>query len=132
MSHYTAIRTKYKNSLLLKKCINKLNHPYTEHKRNIEIYTIPSKQLSVGLYQKNYSDYISFQLNKLNYDMVSDLQSWTQKDSLNEFLKKLEVNYGYSETISQALELGFTRSRKVLGNKENNKFIFQRYVQVPI
>ena len=132
MSHYTAIKTKFKNRSLLKKCINKLEHPYTEHNKKIEIHKISYEMLSSSLYKKNYSNYISFQLNNTNYDLVSDFQSWTQKDVLNQFLKKLQINYSYSETISQALELGFTRSRKVFNKNDNNKFVFQRCVEVKV
>ncbi len=46
------------------------------------------------------------------------------------FLNKLEINYSYSEIVNQALELGFTRTKKVFDLKENNKFVFQRCVEI--
>jgi len=130
MSHYTAIKTKYKNLTLLKDCITKLSYPYREHKKNLEIYFIPTEALSANLYRNEYRDYLSFDLNDKVYEVIYDFQSWTQKDLLNEFLKKLELNYGYSETISQALELGFTRSKRVSNNTQRNKFVFQRFIEV--
>ena len=130
MSHYTAIKTKYKNSFLLKECINKLSYAYTEHQRKLEVYLIPSKPLNCNLYNEQYSNYLSFELTGPSYNVVTDFQSWKQKDVLGQFLKKLELNYGYSETISQALELGFTRSKRVLDNTQKNKFVFQRCIEI--
>ena len=130
MSHYTAIKTKYKNAPLLKECINKLSYPYTEHRGNLEVYLIPAKPLACNLYTAQYTNYLCFDLTGLSYSVVSDFQSWTQKDILGQFLKKLELNYGYSETISQALELGFTRSKRVLDSTQKNKFVFQRCIEI--
>lgn len=130
MSHYTAIQTKYKNSTLLKTCINQLAQPYSEHDTTIQLYSIPEKKLSSTLSSKILTNYLSFQLEGVSYALISDFQSWTQKDGLDKFLKRLEINYGYSETISQALELGFVRSRKVTNENQNNKFVFQRCVEI--
>ena len=130
MSHYTAIKTKYKNAPLLKECINKLSYPYTEHKGNLEVYIIPSRPLTCNINNAQYVNYLCFDLKELSYSVVADFQSWTQRDILGQFLKKLELNYGYSETISQALELGFIRSKRVLDDKQKNKFVFQRCIEI--
>lgn len=130
MSHYTAIKTKYKNSTLLKTCINQLAQPYSEHKTNIQLHSIPEKKLSSTISNKTLTNYLAFNLEGVSYSFISDFQSWTQKDGLNKFLKRLEINYGYSETISQALDLGFVRSRKIATEKQNNKFVFQRCVEI--
>ena len=130
MSHYTAIKTKYKNAPLLKECINKLSYPYAEHRGNLEVSFIPSKPLTCNIYNREYTNYLCFDLKGLSYNVVADFQSWTQKDRLGQFLKRLELNYGYSETISQALELGFTRSKRVLDGMPKNKFVFQRCIEI--
>ena len=130
MSHYTAIKTKYKNAPLLKECINKLSYPYAEHRGDLEVYLIPSKPLTCNIYNAESRNYLCFDLNGPSYNVVADFHSWTQKDILGQFLKKLELNYGYSETISQALELGFTRSKRVLDSAQKNKFVFQRCVEI--
>ena len=130
MSHYTAIKTKYKNASLLKECINKLSYPYAEQRGNLEVSLIPSKPLTCNIYNPQYVNYLCFDFKGLSYNVVADFQSWTHKDILGQFLKKLELNYGYSETISHALELGFTRSKRVLDNTQKNKFIFQRCIEI--
>lgn len=131
MSHYTSIKTKYTNSVILKKVINKLGHPYVEHNfdNNIEIPMNFSKTLKSRIYDNSNNNYLSFELRDLSYNIITDSQSWTQKEKTNIFLKKIELNYGYSETIAQALELGFIRSKVLTTNKNNNRFIFQRYVE---
>jgi len=132
MSHYTSIKTKYTNSNVLKKVINKLGYPYTENNfsKKIEVSVIHTKDLKSSIYTKDSQNYLAFQSTKLSYDMVTDSQSWTQKEIVNTFLKKLELNYGYSETINQALDLGFIRSKVITSNNKNNRFIFQRCVEV--
>ncbi|CAL8412610.1 unnamed protein product [Dictyota dichotoma] len=130
MSHYTAIKTKYKNFFLLKKSINKLGFPYTENVDNIEVGFISSKSLSFSIYEENSINYLSFQLSGINYNIISDYESWSRKDIFRKFLQKLEVNYSYSEIVNQALELGFTRTKKVFDLKQNNKFVFQRCVEI--
>lgn len=131
MSHYTSIKTKYTNPVILKKVINKLGHPYVENNfdKNIEIPMNFSKTLKSKIYDSSNDNYLSFELRGLSYNIITDSQSWTQKEKTNIFLKKLELNYGYSETIAQALELGFIRSKVLTTNKNNNRFIFQRYVE---
>ena len=131
MSHYTSIKTKYTNPIILKKVINKLGHPYVEHNfsNNIEIPMDFSKTLKSRIYDNSNDNYLSFELRGLSYNIITDSQSWTQKEKTNIFLKKIELNYGYSETIAQALELGFIRSKVLTTSKNNNRFIFQRYVE---
>nr|QWK43469.1 hypothetical protein [Egregia menziesii] len=132
MSHYTSIKTKYTNSNVLKKVINKLGYPYVEHNNNnlIEVPVIFSKNLKSSIYENSYQNYLAFKSNNLSYDIVTDSQSWTQKEIISTFLKKLELNYGYSETIHQALDLGFVRSKVLTTNNKNNRFVFQRCVEV--
>lgn len=132
MSHYTSIKTKYTNPNVLKKVINKLGYPYVEHNNNniIEVPVIFSKSLKSSIYENSYQNYLSFKSNNLSYDIITDSQSWTQKEIISTFLKKLELNYGYSETIHQALDLGFVRSKVLTTNNNNNRFVFQRCVEV--
>nr|YP_011007233.1 hypothetical protein V2494_pgp007 [Pleurophycus gardneri]QWK42049.1 hypothetical protein [Pterygophora californica]QWK42618.1 hypothetical protein [Lessoniopsis littoralis]WAM64520.1 hypothetical protein [Pleurophycus gardneri] len=132
MSHYTSIKTKYTNSNVLKKVINKLGYPYIEHNNNnnIEVPVIFSKNLKSSIYENSYQNYLAFKSNNLSYDIITDSQSWTQKEIISTFLKKLELNYGYSETIHQALDLGFVRSKVLTTNNKNNRFVFQRCVEV--
>nr|QWK44037.1 hypothetical protein [Arthrothamnus bifidus] len=132
MSHYTSIKTKYTNPNVLKKVINKLGYPYVEHNNNniIEVPVIFSKSLKSSIYENSYQNYLAFKSNNLSYDIVTDSQSWTQKEIISTFLKKLELNYGYSETIHQALDLGFVRSKVLTTNNKNNRFVFQRCVEV--
>nr|YP_010183034.1 YCF35 [Macrocystis integrifolia]YP_010445083.1 hypothetical protein NQY08_pgp095 [Macrocystis pyrifera]WKF19436.1 hypothetical protein Ycf35 [Macrocystis sp.]QVE47633.1 YCF35 [Macrocystis integrifolia]QWK42476.1 hypothetical protein [Macrocystis pyrifera]UTJ90584.1 hypothetical protein [Macrocystis pyrifera] len=132
MSHYTSIKTKYTNSNVLKKVINKLGYPYVEHNNNnsIEVPVIFSKNLKSSIYENSYQNYLAFKSNNLSYDIITDSQSWTQKEIISTFLKKLELNYGYSETIHQALDLGFVRSKVLTTNNKNNRFVFQRCVEI--
>lgn len=130
MSHYTAIKTKYKNFSLVKKCINKLGFPYTETNTGVEVGFIPSISLSSIIYEENYMNFLSFHLSETNYDIISDYQSWNQKDIIPLFLQRLEINYSYSEIVNQAIELGFTRTKKIFDVKQNNKFVFQRCVEI--
>nr|QWK41907.1 hypothetical protein [Protohalopteris sp.] len=133
MSHYTSIQTKYTSFKILKKVLKNLSYAYTEDKlgKNIEILFLPYKKLSNSIYNNNYNDYLSLSLNNKSYNMITDSQSWAQKELIAEFLKDLELNYGYSETIFQALQLGFIRS-KIISNDNNIKFIFQRCVEIKI
>ena len=134
MSHYTSIKTKYTNSRILKKVINKLGYPYIEHKLQqiIEVPIIDSDDLKFSIYDTTHQNYLAFKYNKFSYDIITDSQSWTQKEIISMFLKKLELNYGYAETIYQALDLGFIRSKVITMNKKHNRFIFQRFVETKL
>nr|YP_009330451.1 Ycf35 [Coccophora langsdorfii]ANS72223.1 Ycf35 [Coccophora langsdorfii] len=134
MSHYTSIKTKYTNSKILKKVINKLGYPYIEHKLHqiIEVPIVDYDYLKSSIYDTTHRNYLAFKYNKFSYDIITDSQSWTQKEILSTFLKKLELNYGYAETIYQALDLGFVRSRVITMNKKHNRFIFQRFVETKL
>ena len=132
MSHYTTIRTKYNNKKIFKKVLNSLNYPYTQHKEDkkdelIEIF-IPRQNRTNQTTSIDYSyNSLTFSWNNGSYIMITDPQSWTKKNSVALFLKKLQLNYSYSETINQALKVGFQHSRI----KDNNtRVIFKRYVEV--
>jgi len=133
MSHYTSIQTEYKNVNILKKVIRNLGYAYTEDKlsKTIEVIIPSNKKLSDNLYNNYYHNYLSFSLEDKSYNMITDSQSWTQTELVTRFLKDIELNYGYSETISQALALGFSRS-KILNKANNTKFIFQRCVEINV
>lgn len=144
MSHYTSIKTKYTNPKVLKITINKLGYAYVEHQipneksklnnvsleHKIEVSVNTLKPLKSIIYENSSQNYLAFKLTHSSYDILTDSQSWTQKEKTNIFLKKLELNYGYSETINQALDLGFIRSKLMADNNNNNRFVFQRYVEV--
>lgn len=132
MSHYTSIKTKYTNPNILKKVINKLGHPYVEHNldENIEVPINFSNTLKSSIYNNKNQNYLAFRLRDFSYSIITDSQSWSQKESINIFLKRCELNYGYSETITQAIGLGFTRSKVLTINKTNNRFVFQRYIEI--
>lgn len=132
MSHYTSIKTQYTNPNVLKKVINKLGHPYVEHNlnKNIEVPINLSKTLKSSIYNNTNQNYLAFGLKDLSYNIITDSQSWSQKERINVFLKKIELNYGYSETITQALDLGFSRSKVLTTNQNNNRFVFQRYIEI--
>nr|YP_010185317.1 hypothetical protein Ycf35 [Ishige okamurae]QVJ99661.1 hypothetical protein Ycf35 [Ishige okamurae] len=134
MSHYTSIKTKYSNPLTFKDVLNKLNCPYVEYKNEeglniLEIFILPFRMGKTNIYNDYSSNYLAFHWDKNSYNMVTDLQSWTQKESIDLFLKKLEVNYGYCETVKQAVSLGFTRS-KIIAKNSTSRFVFQRYVEI--
>lgn len=132
MSHYTSIKTKYTNPKILKTVINKLGYPYVEHNlnENIEIPINFSNTLKSSIYSNANQNYLAFELQNFSYNIITDSQSWSQKERINIFLKKIELNYGYSETINQALDLGFSRSKVLTTNKNNNRFVFQRYIEI--
>lgn len=132
MSHYTSIKTKYTNSRVLKEAINKLGYPFVEHhfNKNIEVSLNFSGNLKSSIYDNSQQNYLGLKKKDLSYNIITDHQSWTEKEVINIFLKKLELNYGYSETINQAIGLGFVRSKVLTANNKNNRFVFQRYVEV--
>ena len=130
MSHYTTIRTNYNNKEIFKKTINDSGYCYTQHKNGeeedlIEIFIPIQDQNKL---EKNYSyNFLTFHWNRSSYIMITDPQSWRQKNSINLFLKKLQLNYSYSETINQAMKIGFQRSQV---KNNNTRFVFQKYVEV--
>lgn len=133
MSHYTSIKTEYNNKETLKKFINILGYPYAEDssKNKLEIFLLPSKKLSFNIYDCYHENYLAFKLNTStrSYNIITDSQSWTQKELIRKFLKNLQINYNYSETIFQALRLGFKRS-KIFSISTDTKFIFQRCIAI--
>ncbi|CAM9090334.1 unnamed protein product [Discosporangium mesarthrocarpum] len=131
MSHYTAIQTKYTNEKTLKKVLTNLNFNYTQHKTNnkIEIYIPNSNELKNNILNNFYPEHLTFKVKKTYYELISDYSSWRNKENFSIFLNKIELNYNYSETINQALKLGFVQSKSIK-NKSINRLIFQRCVEI--
>lgn len=132
MSHYTTIRTKYNNKKVFKKVLDNLKYSYTQHndKKEDEFFEIfiPMQGQKERNPSKNYFyNFLTFYWSNDSYIMITDPQSWTQKSPILQFLKNLQLNYSYRETVNQAMKVGFQYSRT---KSSNTRFVFQRYVQI--
>ena len=106
MSHFTMLKTQFRDLVILKKAINDLKFTFTEEK-NLTILGYHHKQEAVDLaiHLKDGYD-VGFKLNQQtdNYDVVADWYGVTVDPDT--FVNQLKQQYAYHNVLHQVEQQG--------------------------
>lgn len=106
MSHFTYIKTRFKNLFYLEKALNRLNISYKEQEKiisnsNSEIYTT-----NLLIPQSNGYD-IEFVWNCQEYELAVDMSFWDQPCPIESFVDKISQQYANEVIIGESQKMGF-------------------------
>lgn len=104
MSHFTTIRTEFKNLDYLKNALTQLSITYQEIFINSQASEEVRKSLKIT--QKNNSD-ILFLYKKDHYCLTFDESFWKQSVSVNNFLKNVSKKYTEEIIVQEAKKQGY-------------------------
>lgn len=126
MSHFTNLKTSFKNLLHLEKALNKLDIPYKREKKVIEGNNSKLYNVNLVIPQSNNYD-ITFDWNGEEYELILDASFWVQPYPVESFINKLSQHYASDVIISESQKIGFQPIKSQQHVDGSNTITLQRW-----
>ena len=126
MSHFTNLKTSFKNLLHLENALNKLEIPYKREKKVIEGNYSKLYNVNLVIPQSNNYD-ITFNWNGEEYEFVLDASFWIQPYPVESFINKLSQHYANDVIITESQKIGFQHIRSKQHVDGSNTITLQRW-----
>jgi len=126
MSHFTNLKTSFKNLFHLENALNKLEIPYKREKKAIDANN--SKHHNVNLVIPQSINYdITFNWNGEEYELVLDASFWIQPYPVESFINKLSQHYANDVIITESQKIGFQPVKSKQHVDGSNTITLQRW-----
>ena len=126
MSHFTNLKTSFKNLLHLENALNKLEIPYKREKKVIERNNSKIYSVNLTIPQSNNYD-ITFNWNGEEYELVLDASFWIQPYPVESFINKLSQQYANDVIITESQKIGFQPIKSKQHVDGSNTITLQRW-----
>jgi hypothetical protein len=126
MSHFTNLKTSFKNLLHLENALNKLEIPYKREKKVIEGNNSKLYNVNLVIPQSNNYD-ITFNWNGEEYELVLDASFWIQPYPIESFINKLSQHYANDVIITESQKIGFQPIKSKQHIDGSNTITLQRW-----
>jgi hypothetical protein len=126
MSHFTNLKTSFKNLLHLENALNKLEIPYKREKKVIDINNSKLYNINLVIPQSNNYD-ITFNWNGEEYELVLDTSFWIQPYPIESFINKLSQHYANDVIITESQKIGFQPIKTKQHVDGSNTITLQRW-----
>ena len=126
MSHFTNLKTSFKNLLHLENALNKLEIPYKREKKVIEVNNSKLYNINLVIPQSNNYD-ITFDWNGEEYELVLDASFWIQPYPVESFINKLSQHYANDVIITESQKIGFQPIKSKQHVDGSNTITLQRW-----
>ena len=128
MSHFTNLKTSFKNLLHLENALNKLEIPYKREKKLIQVNKSNENSYNVNLVIPQSNDYdITFNWNGEEYELVLDASFWIQPYPVESFINKLSQHYANDVIITESQKIGFQPIKSKQHVDGSNTITLQRW-----
>lgn len=126
MSHFTNLKTSFKNLLHLENALNKLEIPYK--RKTIKTDETNSKPYNVDLVIPQSNNYdITFNWNGEEYELVLDASFWVQPYPVESFINKLSQHYANDVIVTESQKIGFQPIKSKQHVDGSNTITLQRW-----
>jgi hypothetical protein len=126
MSHFTNLKTSFKNLLHLENALNKLEIPYKREKKVIQSNNSKLYNINLVIPQSNNYD-ITFNWNGEEYELVLDTSFWIQPYPIESFINKLSQHYANDVIITESQKIGFQPIKTKQHVDGSNTITLQRW-----
>jgi hypothetical protein len=126
MSHFTNLKTSFKNLLHLENALNKLNIVYKREKKLIESNNSKLYNINLVIPQSNNYD-ITFNWNGEEYELILDTSFWIQPYPVENFINKLSQHYANNVIIAESQKIGFQPIKSKQHVDGSNTITLQRW-----
>ena len=126
MSHFTNLKTSFKNLLHLENALNKLEIPYKREKKVIDVNNSKLYNINLVIPQSNNYD-ITFNWNGEEYELVLDASFWIQPYPVESFINKLSQHYANDVIITESQKIGFQPIKSKQNVDGSNTITLQRW-----
>jgi phosphotransferase system IIB component len=126
MSHFTNLKTSFKNLVHLENALNKLKISYKKEKKVVEGNNSKLYNVNLVIPQSNNYD-ISFNWNGEEYELVLDASFWIQPYPVESFINKLSQHYANDVIIVESQKIGFQPIKTKQHVDGSNTITLQRW-----
>lgn len=126
MSHFTNLKTSFKNLFHLENALNKLEIPYKKEKKAIDANNSKHHNINLVIPQSNNYD-ITFNWNGEEYELVLDASFWIQPYPVESFINKLSQHYANDVIITESQKIGFQPVKSKQHVDGSNTITLQRW-----
>ena len=126
MSHFTNLKTSFKNLLHLENALNKLEIPYKRERKVIDSDNSKLYNINLIIPQSNNYD-ITFNWNGEEYELVLDTSFWIQPYPVESFINKLSQHYANDVIITESQKIGFQPIKSKQHVDGSNTITLQRW-----
>lgn len=125
MSHFTHMKTCFRNLAYLEKALNRLNIEYKQ-KNNTSESEFSTTNLVIP--QSNGYD-IEFAYNGQVYELVVDVSFWEQPYPIESFIDKVSKQYAGEVIIGESHKMGFQPIKYQQNTDGSNTVVLERWNQ---
>ena len=122
MSHFTHMKTCFRNLTYLEKALNRLNIDYKEQEKSI------TNSTNLVIPQSNGYD-IEFVWNGDVYELVIDMSFWEQPYPVETFIDKVSKQYAGEVIIGESHKMGFQPIQYQQNIDGSNTVVLERWNQ---
>ena len=126
MSHFTNLKTSFKNLVHLENALNKLEISYRREKKVVEGNNSKLYNVNLVIPQSNNYD-ITFNWNGEEYELVVDASFWIQPYPVESFINKLSQHYANDVIITESQKIGFQPIKSKQHVDGSNTITLQRW-----
>lgn len=126
MSHFTNLKTSFKNLVHLENALNKLEILYKREKKVVEGNNSKLYNINLIIPQSNNYD-IMFNWNGEEYELVLDASFWIQPYPVESFINKLSQHYANDVIITESQKIGFQPIKSKQHVDGSNTITLQRW-----
>ena len=126
MSHFTNLKTSFKNLFHLENALNKLEIPYKREKKAIDANNSKHHNVNLVIPQSNNYD-ITFNWNGEEYELILDASFWIQLYPVESFINKLSQHYANDVIITESQKIGFQPIKSKQHVDGSNTITLQRW-----
>lgn len=126
MSHFTNLKTSFKNLFHLENALNKLEIPYKREKKAIDANNSKHHNVNLVIPQSNNYD-ITFNWNGEEYELVLDASFWVQPYPVESFINKLSQHYANDVIVTESQKIGFQPIKSKQHVDGSNTITLQRW-----
>uniref|UniRef100_A0AB74TGS8 Uncharacterized protein ycf35 n=1 Tax=Discostella guiyangensis TaxID=3145224 RepID=A0AB74TGS8_9STRA len=126
MSHFTNLKTSFKNLVHLENALNKLDISYKREKKLVEGNSSKLYNVNLVIHQSNNHD-ITFNWNGEEYELVLDASFWIQPYPVESFINKLSQQYANDVIIIESQKIGFQPIKSKQHVDGSNTITLQRW-----
>ena len=126
MSHFTNLKTSFKNLVHLENALNKLEISYKREKKVIEGNNPKLYNINLVIPQSNNYD-ITFNWNGEEYELMLDASFWIQPYPVESFINKLSQHYANDVIITESQKIGFQPIKSKQHVDGSNTITLQRW-----
>ena len=124
MSHFTHMKTYFKNLFYLEKALNRLNVKYKQKQTTSSDSNLSTTNLIIP--QSNGYD-IEFRWNSKEYELVIDLSFWKQPYPVESFIDKVTQKYAGEVIIGESQKIGFQPVKYQQNSDGSNTLVLERW-----